>query len=71
MAMNTLPNPKFHQYQLVSFVGGVGIILSSRPDAGTWAYAVEMEKGPKPSMGRIGAETTILMHEADIKKVNN
>ncbi|KAF3886845.1 MULTISPECIES: hypothetical protein [Nostocales] len=61
----TVP-PKFNKYQVVRFVGGVGKILYFQPDSHTWKYAVEMAKGPEPDMGRIGPETTILLHEEDI-----
>jgi hypothetical protein len=58
--------PKFTKNQLVYFLGGVGTIKSYKPDCDTWKYAIEMEKGPEPEMGRIGPETTILLHESDI-----
>jgi hypothetical protein len=63
--------PRFNQNQLVSFIGGNGKILSSKLDCGTWTYAIEMEMGPLPSMGRIGAETTILLYEVEIENVLN
>ena len=63
-----MTKPKFGKHQHVSFIGGVGTILGCRIDSGTWAYAVEMEKGPEPPMGRIGAETTLLLLEADIQE---
>jgi len=50
----------------VRFLGGVGKIKSFRPESNTWTYAVEMEMGAEPDFGRIGAETTILLHEDDI-----
>lgn len=69
MTTNIIMSPKFSKHQLVSFIGGVGTILGYRPDSGKWVYAVEMEKGPEPPMGRIGAETTLLLHETDIQEV--
>jgi hypothetical protein len=54
---------------MVHFVGGIGTIKNYRPDSTTWTYAVEMEMGPEPEMGRVGLETTILLHEADIQEV--
>lgn len=71
MAVNAIATPRFNQNQLVCFIGGVGKILSYKPDSGTWAYAVEMEMGPEPSMGRVGAETRLLLLEADIQGVAN
>ena len=68
---NVMTIPRFCKDQRVCFVGGVGTIRSSQPESGTWTYAVEMELGSEPDMGRIGSETTILLHEADIHKVMN
>ncbi len=61
--------PRFRKNQRVCFVGGVGTIRYCRSEVSTWTYAVEMEMGPEPDMGRIGSETTILLHEADIHEV--
>jgi hypothetical protein len=63
--------PKFTAAQRVYFVGGVGTIKNCRPEAGTWTYVIEMELGPEPEMGRVGSETTILLHEADLREVMN
>lgn len=63
--------PRFNKNQTVRFLGGVGRILSYQPEYSTWTYAIEMEMGPEPSMGRIGAETRILLHESDILTVLN
>lgn len=61
--------PKFSTNQIVRFIGGVGKIKNYRPDAGTWTYAVEMEMGPLPDVGRVGFETTIILYESDIQAV--
>ena len=61
--------PKYSKEQQVSFLGGMGKIKALRPDAESWAYAIEMEMGPMPEMGRIGAETTIWLQEADIRDI--
>lgn len=58
--------PKFSRDRTVQFIGGRGKIKHCKPDAGTWVYAVEMDMGIPPETGRIGFETTILLHEADI-----
>lgn len=68
---NAMMIPRFGKGQRVCFVGGVGTIRSCRSESGTWAYAVEMELGPEPDMGRVGSETTILLHEADIHEIMN
>lgn len=59
--------PKFRNTQWVSFVGGEGIVRSYKPECGTWTYLIEMALGPKPDVGRVGAETMILLTEADLR----
>lgn len=61
--------PKFSKKQRVCFVGGTGTIKNCLPESGTWTYAVEMELGPEPEMGRVGSETTVLFDETDIHQV--
>ncbi|WP_017318366.1 hypothetical protein [Mastigocladopsis repens] len=67
--MRTATLPRFSKHQLVSFFGGIGKIQNYQLDSGMWAYAVEMEMGPLPEMGRVGSETTILLYEAEIQDV--
>jgi hypothetical protein len=50
----------------VQFVGGLGIIRSYKPEAQSWSYLVEMELGPEPDFGRIGAEAMVIITEADL-----
>jgi hypothetical protein len=59
--------PQFHLNQRVYFVGGCGTVKYCQPYAQTWTYAVEMELGPEPEMGRIGSEATILLYESEIQ----
>ena len=59
--------PQFHLNQRVYFVGGCGTVKHCQPYAQTWTYAVEMELGPEPEMGRIGSEATILLYESEIQ----
>lgn len=61
--------PQFGRGQTVGFIGGIGTIKDLRFEAGIWTYAIEMILGPEPDMGRIGSETTILLHEADLQEV--
>ncbi|MDF5729455.1 MAG: hypothetical protein PUP92_15935 [Rhizonema sp. PD38] len=63
-----MTHPKFSRNQLVRFVGGTGVIVSYYLNSNTWTYTVEMEMGPEPSMGRVGAETMLLLHEIEIKE---
>ena len=61
-----LTMPKFNHAQWVSFVGGEGVVRSYTPDTGSWTYLIEMTLGSEPSFGRVGAETTVVLHEADL-----
>lgn len=63
--------PKFNTNQHVCFIGGKGVIVHYYADSSTWTYTVEMEMGPEPPMGRVGAETRLLLHEMDILEVMN
>jgi hypothetical protein len=60
--------PRFHPNQQVSFVGGKGIVRSSSSDSGNWSYVIEMPLGAEPTFGRVGAETMIVLHEADLRE---
>lgn len=71
MKTSAIAQPRYAKNQFVSFLGGVGTIRNYGPDSNTWKYAVEMEMGPEPIFGRIGGETTILLHESDIQAVMN
>ncbi len=71
MNNKAIATPRFSKNQLVCFIGGVGKILYCQPDSGTWAYAVEMEMEPEKTLGRVGAETRLLLQEADIQGVMN
>ncbi|MGF2034561.1 MAG: hypothetical protein RMZ43_004405 [Nostoc sp. CmiVER01] len=61
--------PKFRNTQWVSFVGGEGIVRSYKPESGTWTYLIEMALGLEPDFGRVGAETMILLNEADLQTI--
>ena len=66
MAATITKVPQFRKGERVRFVGGVGTINNYQLEAGNWTYAVEMDMGPEPEMGRIGYETTILLNEVDL-----
>lgn len=72
IASSVLPpatfRPRFSLGQQVQFCGGTGIIIGYHPVARTWTYAIEMELGPMPSMGRIGPEATVLLQEVDLQE---
>jgi hypothetical protein len=59
--------PMFHPMQAVSFVGGEGIIQNYKSEPGGWTYLIAMTLGPEPSFGRVGAEATVLLNEADLR----
>ncbi|BDI17714.1 hypothetical protein ANSO36C_35160 [Nostoc cf. commune SO-36] len=66
MSATFMRSPKFRNAQWVSFVGGEGIVRSYTPEYGTWTYLIEMALGLEPDFGRVGAETMILLPEADL-----
>lgn len=68
---NTMTMPKYSQKQLVCFSGGIGAVKSCQANTGTWIYAVEMPLAPKPTVGRVGGETTILLLETEIQMAMN
>ncbi|MBD2073416.1 hypothetical protein H6F86_05855 [Phormidium sp. FACHB-592] len=67
MTATFIAGPKFRQTQWVGFIGGEGVVRSYTPDAGSWTYLIEMTLGPKPNFGRVGAETTVMLNEADLR----
>lgn len=62
-------SPRFDRHQTVRFFGGTGKIKDIQRQDICWIYHVEMDKGVEPDFGRIGAETTIVLEEQDIRKV--
>lgn len=67
MSSHHRKRPKWGIDEMVSFAGGIGIVKSYHPESSTWTYAVEMEMASEPIFGRLGTETTILLHEEDIQ----
>ncbi|AVH70925.1 hypothetical protein [Nostoc sp. 'Lobaria pulmonaria (5183) cyanobiont'] len=67
MTATLMKVPKFRNTQWVSFVGGEGIVRSYTPECGTWTYLIEMALELEPNFGRVGAETMILLTEADLR----
>ncbi len=67
MNLTFLDIPKFCRTQHVCFLGGEGIVLSHTLEAGSWTYMIEMALGVEPLCGRVGAETMVLLNEADLK----
>jgi hypothetical protein len=66
LARKSIGTPNFHCAQRVQFVGGSGIVRSYKPEADSWSYLIEMELGPEPDFGRIGAEAMVIITEADL-----
>lgn len=66
MTATFIKMPGFRYAQRVSFVGGEGIVRSYIPEAATWTYFVEMALGQEPDFGRVGAETMVVLTEADL-----
>jgi hypothetical protein len=64
-----LKMPRFSKNQRVRFIGGEGIVRKLQHESASWSYLVEMEMGTKPDFGRVGAETMIILNEADVDTV--
>lgn len=62
-----LTAPQSRHTQWVSFIGGEGVVQSYIPDARNWIYVIEMTLGSDPTFGRAGAETTVMLNEADLR----
>ncbi len=58
--------PEFYHSQRVSFVGGEGTVQNCEPKFGEWVYLIEMPLGIEPECGRVGAETMVIIDEADL-----
>jgi hypothetical protein len=58
--------PRFGNNQRVSFIGGEGIVKKLQHEFGSWNYQVEMEMGIEPDFGRVGAETMVILREAEL-----
>lgn len=71
MAATVIIVPQFRREQRVNFIGGSGTIKSYWTEAGSWSYLVEIEMEPKPEMGKIGYETTILLNQSDLMLQKN
>lgn len=67
MSINLLTRPKFAPNQIVRFIGGMGKIRTIQQQDSRWVYTIEMSMGVEPDFGRVGAETTIVLAEQDIR----
>ncbi len=56
----------FNYGQSVKFTGGEGIVKSFKFDNRAWTYLIEMPMGAEPNFGRMGAETMVLIKEAEL-----
>ena len=62
-------SPRFDRHQTVRFFGGTGKIKDIQRQDICWIYHVEMNQGAEPDFGRIGAETTIVLEEHDLRQI--
>jgi hypothetical protein len=62
-------NNTFKVAQQVQFVGGEGIVRHIKFEAQNWTYLVEMPLGQSPEFGRVGAETMVVLSEAELRAV--
>jgi hypothetical protein len=45
----------------------MGKIKSLQQQDSRWVYTIEMSMGAEPDFGRVGAETTIILAEQDLR----
>ncbi len=64
-----LKMPRFGNNQRVRFIGGEGIVRKLQHESASWNYVIEMEMGSEPDFGRVGAETIIVLSEAELYTV--
>lgn len=67
MAKTLTSVPRFSHTQRVRFVGGECIVRNLKPESGSWIYVIEMSLGLEPDCGRVGAETMVVLNEADLR----
>jgi hypothetical protein len=65
--LNAPPRRLYQRDRQVSFIGGEGIVRSFTFEDGSWEYLVEMPQGIKPTFGRAGAETMVLLNERELR----
>ena len=71
--MSLLIRKKSHRFQhnqKVYFTGGIGTIKGCYFDLGKWFYTIEMPLGVEPEMGRVGAETQIILEEIEVQGID-
>lgn len=66
MTATLIKEPEFRPMQTVRFLGGEGIVRSYKAEFGSWTYLIEMVLGLEPDFGRVGAETMVVLTEADL-----
>jgi hypothetical protein len=62
----SIRTPRFRSAQPVSFPGGEGVVRGHKIEDENRIYLIEMPLGLKPVFGRVGAETMVLLAEADL-----
>jgi hypothetical protein len=61
-----LKMPSFRNNQRVKFSSGEGIVRKFQYELGSWDYLIEIEAGQYPDFGRVGAETMVILREAEL-----
>lgn len=69
MIATLIEAPRFRHAQQVSFVGGEGTIRNFKSESGNWTYFIEMPLEKEPDFGRVGAETIVVLNEAELQTV--
>ncbi|MEH1767326.1 MAG: hypothetical protein V7L27_01955 [Nostoc sp.] len=67
MSKKFIKTPIFCHTQRVRFLGGEGLVKSYKSESESWIYLIEMPLGLEPHFCRVGVETMVLLHEADLR----
>ncbi len=70
LSLLTKKESQFKYDQKVYFTGGIGTVKDCCFDSGRWFYTIEMPLGVEPDMGRIGAETKIVLEEKEVQAID-
>lgn len=70
LSLLTRKECQFRYNQKVYFIGGIGTVKDYCFDSGKWLYTIEMPLGIKLEMGRIGAETKIVLEEMEVQAID-
>ena len=70
LSLLTRKESRFKYNQKVYFTGGIGRVKDCCFDSGKWSYTIEMPLSVEPDLGRIGAETQVVLEEMEVQAID-